>query len=520
MRTRVIIRVLAVAAVIALSGVGVVGFGPSASGAVAGPAKPYDFNGDGFVDVAVGSPYGNIGTVKKAGFVTIVYGSSSGLNAGKHQFFGQNSPYVPGTAEVDDHFGYSLASADFDRDGYADLAIGVPDEDNAKGANVGTVDILWGSPAGLVVDPMIASLDGPDPVRPNDRWGESLSAGDIEHDGAAELFVTIPGVRGFAWQAWGPRPGTAAAGARGRLPGASKIMHLSAAEKVARADGAAGRIGVPAGPGFVNSWLATGDITGDGLDDVAWGWRGVDPVENPEDQGFAVLPGIITDGRGDLDEVHSAEVIGVAVSSVAVGDFEGDGFADVGIGQSSDVHHAGGGVVVYKGAASVESFLAVYGIDQETPSVPGAGEAGDAFGASLAAGDINHDGKADLAVGAPTEDVNAVADGGAAFVLFGSGTGLTGTGAQAITQNTAGVPGGAEPGDKSGYQVTLLDNNKDGRADLTVGAPGENGGDGVITLLKGTASGVTGAGSIAIYAPTLGVKGKKAELGRRLGRLG
>jgi hypothetical protein len=210
------------------------------------------------------------------------------------------------------------------------------------------------------------------------------------------------------------------------------------------------------------------------------------------------------------------------VNSVTAGDFDGDGFADVAAGQTPDAGHLGGQVTVFKGAATNVSLDAgaFYAVDQDTPSVPGAGEAGDAFGASIAAGDVNGDGKADLAIGAPTEDVGTVADAGAAFVLLGSATGLAGAGSQAITQNTAGVPGGAEKGDKLGTQVTLLDDNKDGKADLTAGAPAENGGDGMISWLKGIATGVTGTGSLGIGSGTFGVTGKKAEIGRRLGRLG
>jgi hypothetical protein len=151
--------------------------------------------------------------------------------------------------------------------------------------------------------------------------------------------------------------------------------------------------------------------------------------------------------------------------------------------------------------------------------VPGAGEAGDSFGASLAAADITHDGKADLAVGAPLEDVGSVVDGGATFILLGSATGLTGTGSQVITQNTDKVVGGAEKGDKFGTQVTLLDNNKDDFADLSAGAPAENAGDGMISWLKGTETGVIGT-NVYVTASTFNLLKHHAEIGRRLGRLG
>jgi hypothetical protein len=89
-----------------------------------------------------------------------------------------------------------------------------------------------------------------------------------------------------------------------------------------------------------------------------------------------------------------------------------------------------------------------------------------------------------------------------------------------VTQNTTGVPGGAETGDKFGTQVTLLDNSKNGFADLSAGAPTENVSDGMVSWLPGTASGVTGTGSIGVTSTHFGVVGKRAEIGRRLGRVG
>jgi hypothetical protein len=73
-------------------------------------------------------------------------------------------------------------------------------------------------------------------------------------------------------------------------------------------------------------------------------------------------------------------------------------------------------------------------------------EAGDHFGAALTTADVNHDGYADLAAGAPFEDVGAVADAGAVSVLPGSASGLTTSGGRLFTQDSSGVPG-AEPGD-------------------------------------------------------------------------
>jgi hypothetical protein len=77
-------------------------------------------------------------------------------------------------------------------------------------------------------------------------------------------------------------------------------------------------------------------------------------------------------------------------------------------------------------------------------------EAGDEFGEQLASGDFNHDGFAELAAAAPTEDVGTVQQAGAVSVLPGSAGGLTASGGRLFTQNSPGVPGTAETFDLFG----------------------------------------------------------------------
>lgn len=64
--------------------------------------------------------------------------------------------------------------------------------------------------------------------------------------------------------------------------------------------------------------------------------------------------------------------------------------------------------------------------------------------------DFNGDDFADLAIGAPGEDVGTAADAGAVNVQYGSATGLPGPGGQLFTQDSPGVGGGAESGDGFG----------------------------------------------------------------------
>ena len=95
----------------------------------------------------------------------------------------------------------------------------------------------------------------------------------------------------------------------------------------------------------------------------------------------------------------------------------------------------------------------------------GANETGDHFGASLAVGDVDSDGCADLAIGVPGEDAGA----GRVVVLFGSATGINSTRSRSVNQDTAGVPSTAEPGDAFGSALAFI-----GAGGAWVGSPRED----------------------------------------------
>ncbi|MEM3916594.1 MAG: FG-GAP repeat protein, partial [Candidatus Nitrosocaldus sp.] len=99
----------------------------------------------------VGVPFEDIGSIKDAGAVNILYGSSSGLQASSpdDQFWHQDSTGVEDVAEDFDLFGSSLAAGDFNNDGRDDLAVGVPVEDIGSIIDAGAVNILYGSSSGL-----------------------------------------------------------------------------------------------------------------------------------------------------------------------------------------------------------------------------------------------------------------------------------------------------------------------------------------------------------------------------------
>jgi len=159
-------------------------------------------------------------------------------------------------------------------------------------------------------------------------------------------------------------------------------------------------------------------------------------------------------------------------------------------------------------------------LNQNTAGVASLPQGGDQFGWALAAGDFDQDGFADLAVGVPGEGVGDIPDAGAVQVLYGSADGLTGAGSQLFTQDSPGVASSAEDGDGFGLALVAGDFDRDGVADLAVGAPFEDIGSvettGAVNVLYGSGGGLSGSGSQLFTQDTPGV-GSSAENNDRFG---
>jgi hypothetical protein len=180
----------------------------------------------------------------------------------------------------------------------------------------------------------------------------------------------------------------------------------------------------------------------------------------------------------------------LAHGSDVAADVNNDGFADLVVGVPGENGAAGAVNVLYgtggglSGAGSQVFFQA-----------GGNSESGDQFGYALAAGDFNNDGFADLAVGAPFEDVGRAGGAGAVSVLYGSANGLTTGGGRLFTQ----AGGTVEALDGFGFALAAGNFNNDSFADLAVGASGEAVGSagqaGAVSVLAGSAGGLTTSGA-------------------------
>jgi hypothetical protein len=195
----------------------------------------------------------------------------------------------------------------------------------------------------------------------------------------------------------------------------------------------------------------------------------------------------------------------VGEATLAVADFDSDGFGDLVVGTPNgcyrDAHQSAcGAVVIIPGSAAGFSTRTRQIWDQDSPGVPGTAETGDGFGSTVAVGDLNGDHHPDLAIGVPNESLGKVRRAGAVNILYGSATGLTGTGAQFWSQRSFHIKGVPVRDDSfsSGF-IRILNFGKGSQPDLAVHSPEDhlNGTDkagaGTVNVFYSSARGVTRA---------------------------
>jgi len=476
-----------------------------------------DVNGDGYADVIIGA----LGYGGNIGRAYIYHGSGTGLNA---------TPALTLTGEAGgDYFGSHVATAgDVNGDGYSDVIIGA----NGYNTNTGRAYVYHGSGAGLNATPAI-TFTGEVSF---DYFSSAVgTAGDVNGDGYSDIVI---GAYGYA-----------------TTTGRAYVYHGSgtglSATPVLTATGANvyASLGVAAG--------TAGDVNGDGYSDVligASGYVGSDPFKGRAYLYLGSASGLTTStliatGEGNNDQMGSAvgtagdmngdgyadviigahrypndaktgraylytgQATGLSTSPIltftgqitdsrlgvsvgTAGDVNGDGYADLLLGEPGPFTTAGQ-AYVYLGSANPLSDVPVFTTTGENVD--------DVLGYSVAtAGDVNGDGYADVIIGAP----NYLSITGRVYLYTGSITGLNATPAITLTGKNEYDGFGASVG-------TAGDVNGDGYADVIIGASGCSCGTGQAYVYTGSASGLsatpvfTAAGEMAgdLFGESVGSAG-------------
>ncbi|WP_371673844.1 VCBS repeat-containing protein [Streptomyces sp. NBC_00289] len=450
-----------------------------------------DFNGDGYGDLAVGTPSATVAGKYRAGYVAVLYGSASGLKTSTKRVFTQNSAGIPGTAEAGDEFGSALTSADLDRDGFADLVVGVGGEDTGGGLNSGVVEVLWGGVRGLSSGTVARSGSEGDHLGAQGR----LAAGDADGDGAIDL-LTVVNQHDLSLTGGPFTRGGSAAGRRQVVKDAydSHVMDL-----------------------------AVGDINGDGVTDVVAAENDADEFDSRR----IVYWYGTHQGLTPYTLVYDVDGAGLmGGENLDVGDVNADGYDDIVVGRAVDGYDSdldtyrakGGRITWIPGTAAGPDGVRATFFSQATPGVPGGAEKGDRFGTDVQVGDVDGDGYEDVVTGLPGEDRHREdldqSNIGMVAYLRGTADGLTAVGARVVSQDSWGaIPGASEPGDAFGSALHLGDSNGDGREDMSVGAPGENSSSGSVWGFRSEAYVVSAGNTIIFGNSLLGTNRTKARLG-------
>jgi hypothetical protein len=492
MRTRSFGKILTggLSAVVLLGGSVVMTAGPASAAAcdVGGSNTRADIDGDSSADAVVGMPW---------------YGDGSG--AVDLRFTGSASVVLragalgAGTGEGDG-FGAAIAVGDLDGDGCADLVVGAPaegqsDASDGSGGNEGQIHLVFGKAGGVDLTSSI--------VVPHDSDGQTLP-----HFGASLALVT-------RWDDAAGRNvkdlyvGSPDATVAGRAGAGEVFQYTIAPSTTGRVTTTLRRrwtqnsAGVPgsaeAGDGFGTELAAT-DIGG-----VIVGAPN-ENVGSVRDAGSAWFLRVNAAGAAITSQAWSQDSPGVT-GAAETDDHFGSAvsargtYAVVGVPDENSGSKADSGMIQTFGRIAGDKLTPAKGITQDSPGIPGALEAGDRFGAAVAAGAaLICQESVDVAVGAPGEDVGTRKDAGTiALVPLEAGTGCSAT---ALRQGS-GLAGAAESGDQVGSVLGLTRRQDDLEEDysdrLLIGVPledlGASGDAGMVQPARGgiTVNGVAAA---------------------------
>ncbi|MDH5715996.1 MAG: hypothetical protein OEZ30_10555, partial [Candidatus Aminicenantes bacterium] len=382
-----------------------------------------DINGDGFMDIIISADYASPGDPPRteAGETYVIFGSS--LPPSTIDLSTESADITVCGDDAGDYSGIAVASGDINDDGCDDIIIGAhwADPGDPAREDAGETYVIFGSSPSspvtidLSTTPADITIFG---AAYGYESGFAVASGDVNGDGYADLII---GAR-YA------RPG-------GRINAGETYVIFGSSSPSSNIDLSTDQADITVWGDYafdmIGEAVASGDVNGDGYDDVIIGTPWYDSAGGSDagvtyvifGSSFSSPPYTIDLSTDQADiTVLGADTRDYSGWAVASGDVNGDGYDDIIIG--ADCADPGGRInagETYVIFGFITPWPVTIDLSTQSADITVCGAvAYDTAGRGVASGDVNGDGYDDVIIGAKEADPGGRSKAGETYVIFGS----------------------------------------------------------------------------------------------------